>query len=216
MRIKEEFSTRLRKAMQYAGKSQREISEATGISESLISSYVAGRFKAKSANLHLLGVYLDVSEAWLMGLDVPRDRDHTDGDVKKCNIPPNSYSIPILGTIACGKPILAVEDHDDDVIIPKSIHADFALICNGDSMKDARILNGDIVLIRRQEAADNGDIVAANINGEATLKRFYRKANGIMLSPANTEYEPIMLTGTEAEEFRIYGIAVGFISSKIE
>lgn len=179
-----------------------------------LSQYISGRNRPRQNKLTILGEALGVSEAWLMGYDVPRERPGDDEAIPSSYDPlPKMKRVPLLGGIACGKPILAVEDHDEDVEMPADVVADFALTCHGDSMKDLRILDGDIVYIRRQNHAENGDIIAAEIDGEATLKRFYRKPNGIMLMPANTEYEPIFVPASEADAFRIDGVAVAFTSA---
>ena len=95
---------------------------------------------------------------------------------------PKMNRIPILGTIACGTPILANENLEGETIIPEDIKADFALRCKGDSMIDARIMNGDIVYIRQQPTVENGEIAAVLIDDEATLKRVYISDNNINLS----------------------------------
>ena len=81
--------------------------------------------------------------------------------------------LPMLGTIACGEPIYAEEEHESYVAADSSLDADFCLRAQGDSMIGARIYNGDIVFIRSQDAVDNGEIAAVIINDEATLKRVY-------------------------------------------
>ena len=208
------FGERLRQILNESGKKQSEVCEATGIGKGLFSHYLTGDYNAKSSRLHALAKYFNVSEAWLMGFDVPRERPGEDNTIPRGYEPmPEMKRVPLLGGIACGQPILAVEDHEEDVEMPKHVHADFALVCHGDSMKDARIYDGDVVYIRRQSHAENGDIVAAEIDGEATLKRFYRKPNGIMLMPANSEYEPIFIPAAEAENFHIDGVAVAFTSA---
>lgn len=88
---------------------------------------------------------------------------------------PKTKKVPLIGTIACGTPILAVENIECDVDMPENIRADFALRCKGDSMIDAHIYDGDIVYIRKQPIVDNGEIAAVIIDDEATLKRFYRE-----------------------------------------
>lgn len=200
--------------MKTKGLTQTELSIATGISKARINQYVNGVYEAKQDGVYRIAKALNVSEAWLMGFDVPRERNADDDTVPAGYDPmPKMKRVPLLGDIACGKPILAIEDHDEDVEMPADVVADFALTCHGDSMKDLRILDGDVVYIRRQNHAENGDIIAAEIDGEATLKRFYRKPNGIMLMPANTEYEPIFIPASEADAFRIDGVAVAFTSA---
>ncbi len=128
---------------------------------------------------------------------------------------PKMNRIPILGTIACGTPILATENLEGETTIPEDIKADFALRCNGDSMIDARIHNGDIVYIRQQPTVENGEIAAVLIDEEATLKRVYISDNTITLVACNSKYQPFVYTGEQLNEIRILGKAVGFTSTII-
>lgn len=123
---------------------------------------------------------------------------------------PDMRRIPVLGTIACGAPILAQEHIDGYTSVPEDIHADFALICRGDSMINARIFDGDTVYIRQQDTVENGEIAAVLIDGEATLKRVRRWGDCIAFEPENPMYKPIVLRGEEMNTARILGKAVAF------
>lgn len=117
--------------------------------------------------------------------------------------------VPLLGVIAAGRPIEAIEDDRGSVIVKKGVlrgRETFALRVEGDSMVDAGILNGDYVIVWKQESADNGDIVVALIGEEATLKRFYREKNGVRLEPANPALFPIHV---RSGQFRILGKVIG-------
>ncbi len=127
-------------------------------------------------------------------------------------VPKKNY-IPLVGTIACGSPILATENLDGEVSAPEDIDADFALRCKGDSMIDARITDGDIVYIRQQPTVENGEIAAVLIDEEATLKRVYISDNTITLVACNSKYQPFVYTGEQLNEIRILGKAVGFTST---
>jgi repressor LexA len=129
---------------------------------------------------------------------------------------PRMVKKPRLGAIACGEPILAeenIESYDD---VPNDIKCDFTLICKGDSMINARINDGDVVYIKAQEEVNNGEIAACLIDGEfdceATLKRYYKYDDKIMLQAENPNYPPFMFTKEEMNKVRIIGKAVGFIS----
>lgn len=123
---------------------------------------------------------------------------------------PTTYKVPILGSIACGAPILAQEHIDGYTGVPDNIHADFALICKGDSMMGARIYDGDLVYIRQQETVENGEIAAVLIDGEATLKRIRLGPDSIALMPENPMYRPMILWGEEMNQVKIIGKAVAF------
>lgn len=125
---------------------------------------------------------------------------------------PKMNRIPIVGTIACGTPVLANENLEGEVTVPENICADFALRCKGDSMIDARIHNGDIVYIRQQPTVENGEIAAVLIDEEATLKRVYISDNTITLVACNSKYQPFVYTGEQLNQIRILGKAVGFTS----
>ena len=128
---------------------------------------------------------------------------------------PKMHRIPLVGTIACGSPILATENLDGEVTVPEEISADFALRCKGDSMIDARIYNGDIVYIRQQPTVENGEIAAVLIDEEATLKRVYISDNTITLVACNSKYQPFVYTGEQLNQIHILGKAVGFTSTLI-
>ena len=126
---------------------------------------------------------------------------------------PEMKQIPLIGTIACGSPILAEEHIEEYIDIPKHILADFALTCKGDSMINARIFDGDIVYIRQQDTVENGQIAAVLIDGEATLKRVQLYEDHISLEPENPQYRPLVYWGEEMNNIRILGKAVAFTSA---
>lgn len=105
-----------------------------------------------------------------------------------------SASVPLVGRVAAGTPILAEENIEDSIDIPSFLGSDggsFALRVTGSSMIKAGIFDGDIVVVKRQETAEDGDIVVALLEDEATLKRFYRDADRVRLQPENDAMEPI-------------------------
>jgi repressor LexA len=118
--------------------------------------------------------------------------------------------VPVLGSVPAGKPFLSEENIESILTIPNEMGVGklFALQVKGDSMIDAGILEGDRVIIKQQGTAENGEIVCALIEGEATLKRFYKTGDTITLKAENKNYAPIIVT---RGEFRIAGKAVGLI-----
>lgn len=113
---------------------------------------------------------------------------------------PATVDIPILGRVAAGTPIMAAENHEGSLNIDASLishQESFALRVNGDSMINAGILDGDIVVVRVQQGADNGDIVVALMDEEATVKRFYRENDAIRLQPENASMAPIYSVDVE-------------------
>ena len=107
---------------------------------------------------------------------------------------PETISLPIVGWVAAGVPITATENLEDTFVLPASFvgrNGSFMLRVKGDSMIDAAILDGDLIVVEPQPDAHNGQIVVAMIDGEATVKTFYREAGRIRLQPENRTMEPI-------------------------
>ena len=125
---------------------------------------------------------------------------------------PSTKKVPLLGTIACGEPILANENIEMYIKVDESIPADFALKCKGDSMINARIFDGDIVYIRQQPDVEDGEIAAVLIGDEATLKKVHKYPNKIVLSACNPMYDDYVYTNEQLNEIRILGKAVAFFS----
>jgi repressor LexA len=111
--------------------------------------------------------------------------------------------VPILGRVQAGLPVLAEENIEGTVPLPREWARDdkvFLLRVKGDSMSDAHILSGDLALIRQQPTAENGEIVVARVHQlDATLKRFYRRANRVVLKAENPKYDQIEASGDEVE-----------------
>jgi repressor LexA len=117
--------------------------------------------------------------------------------------------VPLLGSVAAGQPVLAEENIEDYIQIPSEAGgeaADFLLRVRGDSMVDAGILAEDMVVVRRQETAEDGDIVVALVGEEATVKRFFREKDHVRLQPENPTYEPI-----RSKDVQLVGRVVGLL-----
>ena len=215
------FAERLKIALENRGISAAELSRRSGASEGLISGYKKGEYEPKQRRLDTFAKILDVSIPWLMGGDVPMG--HYDGGIynKNTDLPIGSSNVyplpqfikkPRLGVIPCGKPALAVEENSEWDNVPEYITCDFTLKCKGDSMINARIFDGDIVYIRKQDTVENGEIAAVLINDEATLKRVRKFEDHIVLEPANPMFEPLVYWRENMNEVRIIGKAVAFTS----
>lgn len=139
-------------------------------------------------------------------------------DIYKPGLPSNaipytvSHKAPIVGSIPAGYPAFAFEDIEGYVDIPYPDEENyFFLRVNGESMKNAGIHTGDLVLIRRQSCADNGQVVAARVNGdEATLKRYKRQGDSVLLLPENPDFEPriVPVKDFDSGAAQIIGIAL--------
>ena len=127
-------------------------------------------------------------------------------------LPVTTRRVPLLGTVHCGEPSFAEQEFESYVEAGAEIHADFALRAKGDSMTGARIQDGDIVFIRRQDTVNNGEIAAVLIDDEAALKRIRYLPGGMtMLQAENPAYEPIFIGGEgETRVVRILGKSIAF------
>ena len=186
-----------------------ELSKQTGIPKSALQRYATGETeKIPIDRLEKIAIAIGTTTSHLMGWS----------DSVTANIPniipmPEMRKIPLLGTIACGEPILATENIEEYISIPKELAGDFALACKGDSMINARIFDGDIVYIRQQDTVENGEIAAVLIDGEATLKRVRLFPDHIALEPENPMYKPLVYWNEEMNNVRILGKAVAFTSA---
>lgn len=128
------------------------------------------------------------------------------------SLDPHSLELPLLGLVAAGNPIEAIENPTETTVVPKHFvkpqHRHFALTVQGDSMIEDGILEDDIVVIRESSTAKVGQTVVAVIDGEATLKKYYPKQNSIELHPANSRLSPIIVT---EGNLRLVGTLVGLI-----
>lgn len=216
---------RLKELMDTRGINQADIVEllkpyckslGVKIGKSAVSQYVNGKHQPNQRSLTALGLALNVSESWLMGLDVPMERND---NLIALGYPSNLLPAPIfrrkprVGRIACGSPILAEENIEDYDLVPDGINCDFTLVCRGDSMINARIYDGDVVCIRSQEIVENGEIAAVMVGEEeATLKRVYLYEDHIVLHAENPQYKPLVFWQDEMNRVRIIGVATHFIA----
>lgn len=151
---------------------------------------------------------LGINPLWLQGYNVPMEEQLPSNAVPFTP----SYKAPIIGSIPAGYPALAFEDIEGYADIPYSDEEDyFFLRVNGESMKNAGIHTGDLVLIRRQKCAEDGQVVAARVNGdEATLKRYKRQGDNVLLLPENSDFEPRIVPAQDFENgyASIIGVAL--------
>ncbi len=190
-----------------------ELAQKVGVSASTILRYETGNIKnLRRDKIKNLADALNTTPAYLMGWE---DEKKEDEIYKYKNIHPIELKkFPLLGEIACGEPVFCVEDRESYVLAGADIKADFCLKAKGDSMINARILDGDIVFIRKQPSVENGEIAAVIIDDEATLKRvYYDKSNNyLQLIAENPKYSPMVYTNEQLETIRILGKAIAFQS----
>ena len=203
---------RIKELREAKGISMRQASVDLNMPYTTYVNYEKGAREPNSETLILLADYFGTSIDYMLGKSAISS-DYV-SDLPDNILPmPKTKAVPLLGTIACGEPILAAENLDGEVAMPEHVVADFALRCKGDSMIEARIFDGDIVYIRQQPTVNNGEIAAVLIGDEATLKRVYVHPDKLVLSPANHNYEPFIYVGEEISSIRILGKAVAFTSA---
>lgn len=207
---------RLEELMRFCNVNQNDICKKTGIPKSAMSMYVSGQRSPRQNRLSDLAEAYGVSETWLMGYDVPMKSD-SENHLNISNIYPiEVHRLPTLGEIACGEPKYTNEDRESYVDAGTGIKADFCLKAKGNSMVNARIHDGGIVFIRKQDIVENGEIAAVVVNNEneATLKRFYyyRDRATLILKPENPAYEDLIFQNEELNEVQVLGKAIAFQS----
>jgi repressor LexA len=156
---------------------------------------------------------------------VNETRKRSDSDAPRANPLPfnlplpglEQLVLPLIGRVAAGHPILAQEHVEQSYAVEPSLFAkrpDYLLRVRGMSMKDAGILDGDLLAVARTREARNGQIVVARLGDEVTVKRFQRNAQGIQLLPENPDFEPIIVP-PDHPEFELEGLAVGLIRNQL-
>lgn len=190
------FKTRLKQLRNERGISQRQLAEFLKVAPSTISMYENGQREPNFEVLESLADFFNVDLNYLLGKTNKTTKIILDSKFSK------GIKIPVLGTVPAGIPITAVEDIIDYEEIPKSWENQgefFGLKIKGDSMYPT-LENGDVVIVKKQSTADNGDTVIVMVNGDdATCKRYERSETGIMLVPNNNAYNPVFYTNEEIE-----------------
>lgn len=197
------FGARLRGLMEERGLSYEQLGALLGRNPQTLNRYALGQREPKIGTAAAIARAFGVDPLWLQGYDVPRTPRRQE------------RMVPILGTIRAGLPMAAQQQAEGwaaaDVAEPED---HFYLRVTGDSMVNAGIKPGDLVLVRRQDTAENGQIVACLVDGEdATLKRFRVQRDMVILQPENPAYEPriIPLRDFETGAARIAGVAVRLV-----
>lgn len=200
------IASRIREYREREDLTLAEMAQMTGVPAQTLNRYELGKRAPKIDVAVQIAERLGVNPLWLQGYDVPVLTGVPDG----FDPVPDTYTVPRVGAIACGTPIIAEQNIETYDAVPNRIRCDFTLVCKGDSMVGAGIEDGDVVYIRQQPEVENNEIAAVMIDGEATLKYFKRVGDMVLLSPANREYEPIIVSGESLGKVKIVGKAVGF------
>ena len=212
------FSANLQRYMEANGKTRNDICKELGFSYSTFSEWVNGIKYPRIDKIEMLANYFGIKKSDLIEVPSTGQSEQNNNEYlfsKFSNLMPVSkHRIPLLGEIACGEPIFADEDRESYVEAGTDIQADFCLRAKGDSMIGARIMDGDIVFVRKQDIVENGEIAVVIIDDEATLKRvyYYPEQGKLLLMSENPAYEPFIYVGEELNEIHILGKAIAFQS----
>lgn len=206
------IGSRIRNRREELGLSQDELGRRLGYkSRSSINKIELDQRNLTQSKIKAIADALETTPAYIMGWDEP-DQKLDEENLKFFDnlFPIETKKFPLLGNIACGKPIFADEQFEAYIEAGANIKADFCLRAKGDSMIGARIYDGDIVFIRKQKMVDDGEIAAVLIDDEATLKRVYydQENNVIQLFAENPQYKTMRFVGEELNRIRILGKAV--------
>ena len=184
----------------------KDVAEKVGVNEGTVSRWESGEIEnMRRDKIVALAKALNISPAVIMGWD--------ESIPPFANIHPvTTRRFPVLGSVSCGEPKFMDEEIDVYVDASEEIKADFVLRAKGDSMTGARINDGDLVFVRKQDIVENGEIAVVAIDDEATLKRFYKYDELIVLRAENPAYKDQEYRPEQAHEIRVLGKAVSFQS----
>lgn len=194
---------------------QIDIATRLGVSTATVSEWFKGKKYPRPEKMQKLADMFGIKVSDLQKDESERNASPKN-DIDLFSLPgilpvPKMVRKPLIGTIACGTPILAEQNVDKYISVPEDIRCDFVLRCEGDSMIGAHIMPGASVYIREQQDVENGDIAAVIVDDErATLKKVYKTDSAITLLAENPAYPPIIITGERLNHVRILGSVVAW------
>lgn len=205
----------------YSRLSQADFGALFGVSDKAVSTWEKGTREPRMGVIQKMADKFGLLKSDIIDGDVGLLLSHAENSSasKALDLPSNMYplpemeKIPLVGSIACGTPILAEENIEAYIDLPRHIRADYALECKGDSMIGVDINDGDIVYIRKQPTVENGQIAAVRIGDEATLKRVYYDGECLQLVAENPKIRPMVFFGEEINDICIEGLAVAHCRS---
>ena len=193
--------SRIKEAREKIGMSQTDMADRIGVSKQTLYKYENDIItNIPSDKIEEISALTGVSPAYIMGWET----NQLPSEVIKLQ----TKNLPILGSVACGKPIFDPSD-GVQIKVPSSFHADFGLYARGDSMIGADIHDGDLVFFVQQPSVENGQIAAVFINDEVTLKRvYYQQGERLVLQAENSSVPPIIIEGPDLNQVHIIGRAI--------
>ena len=212
----QDMAKRIKDLRTSQGMTLEQVAEKVGVGKSTVRKWETGLIaNMRRDKIAALADALNTSPMYLMGWSDEINPAPALDLSKFDNIyPVKLKKFPLLGEIACGKPIFANEDRESYILAGSDIHADFCLRAKGDSMVNARILDGDIGFIRKQDMVDNGEIAAVAIGDDVTLKRvvYYPEQNLLILKAENSKYQDMIYAQDQLDQVYILGKAIAFQS----
>ena len=195
--------------------SRMEFCRRTGIGKSSVSQYMSGTNAPGTITAQKIGEAFHLNPMWIMGFDAPmRYSEPIDFEEYKLH-KPTLRTLPVLGRVACGEPIITNEEREFITLEDVPGNASMIFIAQGDSMINARIMDGDYVFVHEQPQVENGEIAIVIIGDEATLKRVYfdQASQTMTLVAENPAYAPMVYSGDSLSDIKILGKAVAFQST---
>ena len=187
------------------GLSQKELGLIAGVSDKAVSTWEQGLKEPRMGAIQKIADHFGLQKSNIIeenGLTLKMLSIHP-------ALQPAKYrKFKVLGNIACGQPIEAVQEQEEYIETDLNVHADYVLHCQGDSMINARIFDGDYVFIKEQPVVENGEIAAVCMDGTVTLKRFFKYDTYIELRAENPMYPPIIIHPNDFNSIQIIGKAV--------
>ena len=183
------------------GLTQEDVAKAIATTKQAIYKYENGIVtNIPIDKVQKIADLFNTTPSYLMGWE-------EDEKISPISRPITRKRLPMLGNVACGEPIFAEEDHTAYVDADAKLDADFCLTAQGDSMINARIFDGDILFVKKQNTVHDGDIAVVLIEDSATVKRvYYDKENNVLtLIPENPTHKPMHFSGSQLEQIRILG-----------
>lgn len=198
------FSKNLRRYMDSKGMNTMDLSKTLDVAYSTVADWVKGNSYPRIDKIEMMANYFNIEKS-----DLIEDKRNL-SEIPGVKVIKEIITVPLLGEIACGEPILCQENYDNLFQWDAELgRPNFMLKARGDSMIDAGINDGDLVFFRETPEVENGKIVAVIIDNEATLKRFYKHDNQIILQPENKAYSPIIIGEEDGLNVRILGEMIG-------
>ena len=201
--LKKVISDNIKRLMKERGWTQLKTSEMSGISKSTLSDYINCKTLINPGNVEKLAKAFNVKKS-----DIDPSFNLESEDSKNKGTILNFAKLPIVGAISCGNGVLAYQEIEGYEEVPTSwLNGGeyFFLRAKGDSMINARIMDGDLLLIRRQDDVENGEIAAVLIDDEIVLKRVYKTNGTIILQSENPKYQPIVVQKSDMKNVRVIG-----------